>query len=97
MPNDIERLKQFEDRLIELNKLNQQLSEEEGFDTVSLDVQPGTMLSIRYENKDNRRSEVSNIPFSMIDGLDERARKKIERRQKKLNKDEKQLESEESK
>jgi len=85
MPSDIDKLKQFEERLTELNKLNQQIPEEEGFDSVSLEISPGTMINIRYENKDNRRSEISNIPFSMIDGLDERARKKIERRQKKLD------------
>ena len=85
MASDIDKLKQFEDRLIELNRLNRELPDEEGFDSVMLNISPATIINIRYENKDNRRSEVSNIPFSMVDGLDERLRKRIERRQKKLD------------
>ena len=86
MLSDIDKLVKYQDQEKELNDLKKKLPDEEAYEEVNVEISPQTLIKVTWTNKDGNYSKSRQFPFSAIQDISERARKKIDYRKNKPEK-----------
>lgn len=86
---DIDKLKKYNDLIIEINELNKQFDEFDSYELVNLTLSPDTVININMENMTGKNAESKRFTLSQIDIHIEKARKNLDYRKKKFGKTDK--------
>ncbi len=73
----------YQQRIEELNEMNMSLPGQDHYDNVEVTISPDTLIKVSWTNKEGKFSASKQFPFSAIDDVGERDRKKIEYRKAK--------------
>ncbi len=82
--DDIDKLIKFQKQVKELNELKKQLSDEESYDGVEVSLSSTVIIKVKWSNNAGSFAKSYQFPFSAIQDVGERMRKKSDYRKKKI-------------
>ena len=82
--DDIGKLIKFQKQVKELNDLKKQLQDEEFYENVELSLSSTVIIKVKWTNGTGSFAKTYQFPFSAIQDVGERMRKKSDYRKKKI-------------